>query len=69
MKLEQYSLTGGLAAKQIALMKRKSIELVEQVGLTVPHEGILGLLRQHDGVKVEGQIVKFRPEFVEKALR
>jgi trimethylamine--corrinoid protein Co-methyltransferase len=69
MKLEQYSLTGGLNAKQIGLMKRRAIELVEQVGLHVPHDGILGLLRQHDGVKVEGQMVKFHPELVEKALR
>ena len=69
MKLEQYSLSGGLTAEQIGLMKRKAIELVEQVGLHVPHDGILGLLRQHDGVKVEGQTVKFRPELVEKALR
>jgi trimethylamine--corrinoid protein Co-methyltransferase len=29
----------------------------------------VALLRQHDGVKVEGQMVKFRPELVEKALR
>jgi trimethylamine--corrinoid protein Co-methyltransferase len=69
MRLEQYSLTGGLAPEQIGLMKRKAIELVERVGLHVPHDGILNLLRQHDGVKVEGQMVKFRPELVEKALR
>jgi trimethylamine--corrinoid protein Co-methyltransferase len=69
MRLEQYSLTGGLAPEQIGLMKRRAIELVERVGLAVPHDGILGLLRQHDGVKVEGQMVKFRPELVEKALR
>jgi trimethylamine--corrinoid protein Co-methyltransferase len=69
MRLEQYSLTGGLTPEQIGLMKRRAIELVERVGLAVPHDGILGLLRQHDGVKVEGQMVKFRPELVEKALR
>lgn len=69
MKLEQYSLSGGLTAGQIGLMKQKAIELVERVGLHVPHQGILDLLRQHDGVKVENQIAKFRPELVEKALR
>jgi trimethylamine--corrinoid protein Co-methyltransferase len=69
MRLEQYSLTGGLTPEQIGLMKRKAIELVERVGLHVPHDGILDLLRQHDGVKVEGQMVSFRPELVEKALR
>ena len=69
MRLEQYSLTGGLSPEQIGLMKRNAIELVERVGLAVPHDGILGLLRQHDGVKVEGQMVKFRSELVEKALR
>ncbi len=69
MRLEQYSLTGGLSPEQIGLMKRRAIELVERVGLHVPHDGILGLLSQHDGVTVEGQMVKFRPELVEKALR
>jgi trimethylamine--corrinoid protein Co-methyltransferase len=69
MKLEQYGLTGGLTAEQIRLMKQKAIELVEGVGLHVPHEGILDLLRQHDGVQVEAQIVKFRPDLVEKALQ
>jgi len=69
MKLEQYSLSGGLSAEQIGLMKQKAIELVERVGLHVPHAGILGLLRQHDGVKVEGETVRFCPELVEKALR
>ena len=59
MKLEQYSLSGGLAAEQIDLMKQKAIELVERVGLHVPHAGILGLLAQHDGVKVDGETVKF----------
>ena len=68
MKLEQYRLSGGLTPEQIGLMKRKAIELVERVGLHVPHQGILDLLRQHDGVKVEGETVKFRPELVEKAL-
>jgi trimethylamine--corrinoid protein Co-methyltransferase len=69
VKLEQYGLSGGLTAEQIRLMKQKAIELVERVGLHVPHAGILDLLGQRDGVKVEGEIVKFRPELVEKALR
>ena len=69
MKLEPYTLTGGLSPEHVGLMRRKAIELAEHVGLHVPHRGILDLLRQHEGVRVDGEMVYFRPELVEKAIR
>ena len=69
MKLAPYTLTGGLSPDQIGLMRTRALELVESVGLHVPHARILELLAGHDGVKVEGETVKFRPEVVENAIR
>lgn len=69
MKLEPYELTGGLSPEQIRFMWQKSIELVESVGLHVSHRGILELLGQREGVRIEGEFVHFRPDIVEKAIR
>ena len=68
-KIEDYKLIGGLSKEQINLMHEKALWLVENTGIQVPHEGILKLLSNYDGVKIEGQTVKFIPELVMEALQ
>ena len=68
-RIEDLRLEGGLSREQIDLMHEKALWLVENVGLHIPHQGILKLLANYDGVKIEGEIVKFKPELVEKALK
>ncbi|KKL76792.1 hypothetical protein LCGC14_2041370, partial [marine sediment metagenome] len=70
MKLESYTLTGGLTPDQIDLMRDKAIDLVEKVGLQVPHEGLLGRLQGINGVSIDKatRMVKFRSDLVLKAI-
>ena len=49
-------------------MHDEMLDIIENVGLKVPHDGILKLLAEKDGVKIEGNIVKFKPYLVEKAI-
>jgi len=60
MDIEEFGLSGGLSKEQIDMMHEKAIELVEEVGVQIPHEGILKLLSGHDGVSIEGDTVRFR---------
>ena len=53
MNLDAYTLAGGLAPEQIDLMRDKAIDLVETVGLHVPHEGLLNRLQGINGVMIE----------------
>ncbi len=71
MKLEAYTLTGGLTPDQIGLMRDKAIELVETVGLQIPHEGLLNRLQGINGVSIDKatQIVKFRSDLIIKAIQ
>ena len=45
-----------------------ALQLVDQVGLSVPHAGILKLLTGLPGVSITGQTVRFAPELVERAM-
>ena len=69
MPIENYHLEGGLSDEQIEVMKEKALDLVEKVGIHVPHEGILKLLSDYDGVSIENQEVKFKSDLVLKALK
>jgi len=69
MDIEEFGLSGGLSKDQIDMMHEKAIELVEEVGVQIPHEGILKLLSGHDGVGIEGDTVRFRSNLVLKALK
>ena len=68
-KIADYSLAGGLSKEQIDKMHEKALWLVENVGIRIPHQGILKLLSSYDGVKIENETVKFKPELVDKALK
>jgi trimethylamine--corrinoid protein Co-methyltransferase len=69
MLINNYHLEGGLSDKQIEVMKEKALDLVENIGIHVPHEGILKLLSNYDGVNIENEDVKFKSELVLKALK
>jgi trimethylamine--corrinoid protein Co-methyltransferase len=68
MLIENYHLEGGLSKQQIEAMKEKALGLVEKVGIYVPHEGILKLLSNYDGVTIDKSDVKFKSDLVLKAL-
>jgi trimethylamine--corrinoid protein Co-methyltransferase len=69
MSIEEYIIEGGLSKGQMDLMHEKALYLVENEGLHIPHEGILKLLSEHDGVKIKGENVRFQSHLVEKALK
>lgn len=69
MYVEDFTLGGGLTKKQIDLMNEKALYLVENTGIHIPHEGILKLLSNYDGVKIENEFVKFKSDLVLKALK
>jgi trimethylamine--corrinoid protein Co-methyltransferase len=68
MQLKDYGLTGGLTPRQIQTMHEKALWLIETSGIQVPHEGVRRLIAGHDGVRVEKDMVRFRPEVVLGAL-
>lgn len=64
----QYSICGGLTDSDMDRMHQGMLDLIENLGLKVPHKGILDIISGKDGVKIEGDIVKFKPYLVEKAI-
>jgi len=69
MFIEDYQLEGGLTKQQLDVMHEKALYLIENVGINIPHEGIVKLLSNYDGVKIEKDHVKFRSDLVMKALK
>lgn len=69
MFIEEFKLKGGLNKEQIEVMNEKALHLIENSGVSIPHEGILKLLADYDGVKIEKGLVKFRSDLVLKALK
>ncbi len=69
MLIEEFRLKGGLTKEQIDVMHEKALYLIENVGISIPHDGILKLLADYDGVTIEKNHVKFRSDLVLKALK
>lgn len=67
--MEDFTLKGGLTREQISLMHEKALDLVENVGINIPHEGILKILADHKGVEIDKNTVKFKSDLVIKALK
>ena len=67
-KNRKYFISGGLTEKDMDRMHHAMLDLIENVGLEVPHEGILKLISGKEGVRVEGKRVKFLSNLVEKAI-
>jgi len=68
MSIQNYSLGGGLSKEQLDILHERALDLCETEGITIPHKGILDILSQHDGVKIEKDIAKFSPEVIMEAL-
>jgi trimethylamine--corrinoid protein Co-methyltransferase len=68
MSVRDFELVGGLAAEQIATLNDEALRLVEDVGIQVPHQGILKLLSDYEGVTIERNNVRFRSDLVQKAM-
>jgi trimethylamine--corrinoid protein Co-methyltransferase len=69
MSLKDLELAGGLSNEQIRLLHEEGLSLVEEIGIHIPHEGILKLLSNHDGVTIEKDNVRFRSDLALKALK
>ena len=67
--IEQFKLDGGLSKEQIKKLHEKALYLVENVGINIPHDGILKRLADYKGVTIKNNNVKFKSDLVEKALR
>lgn len=64
-----WTLTGGLSRDQLDLMHQRALEVLEKVGLEVPHEGVLSILADYQGVSVEKDRVRYKPWLVEEQTR
>jgi trimethylamine--corrinoid protein Co-methyltransferase len=69
MALKDFELAGGLADEQIKLLHEEALKLVEETGIQIPHDGILKLLSNYDGVTIEKGNVRFRRDLALKALK
>jgi len=59
-----------LTEEQIYQIHRSSLEVLEQTGVCIPHQGLLQLLRDHGAfVDFSRQIVRFPTSLVERALK
>ncbi len=67
-KNRSYQLTGGLTDEDMSKMHNAMLDIIENVGLKVPHDGILKILSEKEGVKIDGDVVKFEPHLIEKAI-
>jgi len=69
MIIDRYVLKGGLNEDQIKAMHQKALDLIENEGVQVPHDGIVNILGDYAGVTVgSNNMVRFEPGLVEKAL-
>jgi trimethylamine:corrinoid methyltransferase-like protein len=69
MLIEDFTIEGGLSREQMDIMHEKALYLIENVGIHIPHEGIVKRLLNYDGVKIDKDQVKFNSDLVMKALK
>jgi trimethylamine:corrinoid methyltransferase-like protein len=69
MLIEDFTIEGGLSREQMDIMHEKALYLIENVGIHIPHEGIVKRLLNFDGVKIDKDHVKFKSDLVMKALK
>ena len=69
MFIEDFTLEGGLNEEQMKLIYERSIYLVEKVGIHIPHKGVLDLLSNYNGVKIDKEDVKFSTDLVLNAVK
>ena len=67
--MQDYTLEGGLNTAQLDILHDRALELCETEGIRIDHDGILEILAQYNGVKIEDHYVKFRRDLVLEALK
>ena len=63
-----YHLAGGLQPEQIQRIHQEALRLVEKVGLQVSHTPTLRRIAGQQGVLIDGERVRFRPDLVARAM-
>ena len=63
-----YQVTGGLSQEQIERIHDEALGLIERMGMRVPHGPTRRHLSDFDGVSIEGEMVRFRPDLVQAAI-
>ena len=69
MKKVSYELSGGLSQQQLQTIHEKALDMLDNIGIKIPHKQTLDILREHDGVRVEGDIVYFPAQLVNKLTK
>jgi len=69
MRIKEFGLSGGLENDQIHRMHEHALSLIEDVGIYIPHRGILDLLANYEGVRIHESNVTFRSDLVTKAIQ
>ncbi|GAH98814.1 unnamed protein product, partial [marine sediment metagenome] len=64
-----YTLTGGLSEVQIEKIHQDALQVLNKVGVNVPHPETLQLLSKHKGVSMQGTRVRYEPDVVNAALK
>ncbi len=67
--LLNYTLTGGLTQAQIERIHQDALQVLNKVGVNVPHPETLQLLSKRKGVSMEGTRVRYEPDVVNTALK
>lgn len=65
----KYTLAGGLSEAQIERIHKDALEVLNEVGVNVPHPETLQLLSKHKCVSIEGTRVRYEPDVVNAALK
>jgi trimethylamine--corrinoid protein Co-methyltransferase len=69
VNIEDFELSGGLTEEQIRIMHERALEFVEEVGVYIPHRGILKLLSNYNGVSINEDNVRFKSDLVMNAIK
>jgi len=66
MKKLSYGLSGGFSKAQLETIRSQTLLVLQEVGVAVPHEGILKYLSGIKGIKVNGERVHYSPDLIER---
>jgi trimethylamine---corrinoid protein Co-methyltransferase len=64
-----YGVTGGLSKSQLQIMHEQALDILEHVGMAVPHQKTLKRLAENSGVSINGNRVFYKPEVVNAATK
>jgi trimethylamine:corrinoid methyltransferase-like protein len=65
LKKIKYAITGGLDQDDLKAIHRKALQLIQEIGIAIPHEPTLKLLKGHKGVRIEGNKAYYDSDLVE----